>query len=125
MKKKYDIDESRVLESLSQKIKIPTISYPDSKRINKKAFSDFKTHLKDRYPLIYENAIYKEIGTGVLYHIKGEKSEDPTVLMAHFDVVPAEGNWTFEPFSGDIDDSYIHGRGTLDTNCSGIAVMES
>jgi carboxypeptidase PM20D1 len=125
MKKKHEIDESRVLESLSQKIKIPTISYPDSKRINKKAFSDFKTHLKERYPLIYEKAIYKEIGSGVLYHIKGEKSEDPTVLMAHFDVVPVEGNWSFEPFSGDIDDTYIHGRGTLDTKSSLNAVMEA
>ena len=52
MKKKYDIDQLRVLESLSQKIQIPTISYLDSKKINKKAFSDFKEHLKSRYPLI-------------------------------------------------------------------------
>lgn len=125
MKKKHEIDESRVLESLSQKIKIPTISYPDPKKINKKAFLDFKAHLKERYPLLYEHATYKEIGTGVLYHIKGEKSEDPTVLMAHFDVVPVEGNWTFEPFSGEIDDTFIYGRGTLDTKSSLNAVMEA
>ncbi len=125
MKKKYEIDEIHVLESLSQKIKIPTISYLDSKRIDKKAFLDFKQHLKDRYPLINETATYKEIGTGVLYHIKGEKQDEPTVLMAHFDVVPVEGNWTFEPFCGDIDQSHIYGRGTLDTKSSLNAVMEA
>ncbi len=124
MKKKYEIDESKVLESLSQKIKIPTISYQDSKRINKRAFNDFKAHLKERYPLINEQATYLEIGSGVLYHIKGEKQDEPTVLMAHFDVVPVEGNWTFEPFSGEIDDSFIYGRGTLDTKSSLNAVME-
>lgn len=125
MKKKHEIDEVRVLESLSQKIKIPTISYLDPKRVNKKAFLNFKQHLKDRYPLINERATYKEIGTGVIYHIKGKKQDEPTVLMAHFDVVPVEGNWTFEPFCGDIDQSHIYGRGTLDTKSSLNAIMEA
>lgn len=125
MKKKYDIDQLRVLESLSQKIQIPTISYLDSKKINKKAFSDFKEHLKSRYPLINEQATYIEIGTGVLFHIKGDSSDEPTVLMAHFDVVPVDGKWTFEPFSGTIDEKYVYGRGTLDTKNSLNAIMES
>ena len=125
MKKKYDIDQLRVLESLSQKIKIPTISYLDSKKIDQKAFSDFREHLRSRYPLINEQATYKEIGTGVLFHIKGDSNEEPTVLMAHFDVVPVDGKWTFDPFSGDIDEKYVYGRGTLDTKNSLNAVMES
>ncbi len=125
MRKKYDIDELRVLESLSQKIKIPTISYLDSKMVDQKAFKSFKEHLKNRYPLINEHATYKEIGTGVLFHIKGESDEEPTVLMAHFDVVSVEGNWTFDPFGGDIDETYVYGRGALDTKSSLNAIMES
>lgn len=125
MRKKYEIDEAKVLKALSDKIKIPTISYPESKKVDKQAFKDFKNHLKESYPLLNEQATYKEIGTGVLYHIKGLKQDEPTVLMAHFDVVPVEGNWSFEPFSGKMDETYIYGRGTLDTKSSLNAILEA
>ena len=125
MKKRFNIDEKRILESLSMKIKIPTVSYIDNHKINQKAFSDFKKHLKERYPLINQHATYKEIKTGVLYHIKGKSNEEPTVLMAHFDVVPAKGKWSFDPFCGTIDEKYVYGRGTLDTKNSLNAIMEA
>ena len=125
MKKKFEIDEQRVLESLSEKIKMPTISYLDGRKINQQAFKDFKLHLKSRYPLINKHADYHEIGTGLMFKLNGKSSEEPTVLMAHFDVVPVEGKWSFEPFSGDIDDHYVYGRGTLDTKHSLNAIMES
>lgn len=125
MKKKYNLDEKRVVNNLSKKIKIPTISYIDQSKINQKAFIDFKHHLKTTYPLIIEQSTYHEIGTGVMFHIKGQRDDEPTVLMAHFDVVPVDGNWTFEPFSGDIDESYVYGRGTLDTKHSLNAIMEA
>ncbi len=125
MKKKYSIDEKRVIENLSEKIKIPTISNLDSKKIDHHAFTAFKEHLKTHYPLINEQSTYQEIGTGVMFHIKGLSNEEPTVLMAHFDVVPVDGKWTFEPFGGDVDESYVYGRGTLDTKHSLNAVMEA
>jgi carboxypeptidase PM20D1 len=125
MKKKYSIDEKRVIENLSEKIKIPTISNLDSKKIDHHAFTAFKEHLKTHYPLITEQSTYQEIGTGVMFHIKGLSNEEPTVLMAHFDVVPVDGKWTFEPFSGDVDESYVYGRGTLDTKHSLNAIMEA
>jgi carboxypeptidase PM20D1 len=125
MKKKYSIDEKRVIENLSEKIKIPTISNLDSKKIDHHAFTAFKEHLKTHYPLINEQSTYQEIGTGVMFHIKGLSNEEPTVLMAHFDVVPVDSKWTFEPFGGDVDESYVYGRGTLDTKHSLNAVMEA
>ena len=125
MKKKYSIDERRVIENLSEKIKIPTISNLDSKKIDHHAFTAFKEHLKTHYPLINEQSTYQEIGTGVMFHIKGLSNEEPTVLMAHFDVVPVDGKWTFEPFGGDVDESYVYGRGTLDTKNSLNAIMEA
>jgi len=125
MKKKYSLDDKKIIESLSKKIKIPTISYLDQKKINQQAFADFKNHLKIDYPLINEHGTYQEIGTGVMFHIKGQNNEEPTVLMAHFDVVPVTGNWTFEPFSGHIDETHVYGRGTLDTKNSLNAIMEA
>jgi acetylornithine deacetylase/succinyl-diaminopimelate desuccinylase-like protein len=39
----------------------------------------------------------------------------PLLLLSHLDVVPASpGGWTHDPFSGDLADGYVWGRGALD-----------
>jgi acetylornithine deacetylase/succinyl-diaminopimelate desuccinylase-like protein len=40
---------------------------------------------------------------------------DPLLLLSHLDVVPADpAGWSHDPFSGDVADGYVWGRGTLD-----------
>jgi len=47
----------------------------------------------------------------------------PVLLSNHMDVVQAvASDWTFDPFSGEIADGYVYGRGTLDMK--GMAIME-
>src|SRR6478609_9211447 len=47
--------------------------------------------------------------------LKGDGSARPILLMSHLDVVPVEPEfWTHPPFSGDIVDSYVWGRGATD-----------
>jgi acetylornithine deacetylase/succinyl-diaminopimelate desuccinylase-like protein len=47
----------------------------------------------------------------------------PLLLLAHLDVVPADAErWTRDPFSGDIADGYVYGRGAVDMK--GMAAME-
>ena len=47
-------------------------------------------------------------------------------IMAHYDVVPAEeSEWDFDPFSGEMKDGFICGRGSLDTKCTLCSVMAS
>ena len=59
----------------------------------------------------------------VLARMPGEGSKQPLLLLAHLDVVPADpNNWSVEPFSAEIKDGYIWGRGTLDTK--GLVAME-
>lgn len=36
------------------------------------------------------------------------------LYLSHSDVVPAGDDWDFEPFSGEIKDGVVHGRGALD-----------
>ena len=55
------------------------------------------------------------------------RAEDPTdkpvLLSSHMDVVQAvASDWTFDPFSGEIADGYVYGRGTLDMK--GMGIME-
>ncbi len=122
---KVDIDQEKVIENLRKKIKIPTVSYNDHLKINQTAFNDFKDLLKTDYPHIKESSTYTEIGTGVLFHIKGKSSDKPMVLMAHFDVVPVSDGWSVDPFEAIVKDGYLYGRGTLDTKVTVNAIMES
>src|SRR5215212_9756968 len=47
----------------------------------------------------------------------------PLLISNHMDVVQAvAADWTFDPYSGEIADGYIYGRGTLDDK--GMGIME-
>jgi carboxypeptidase PM20D1 len=125
MKKKHDIDEKRVVESLSKMIQFKTISNANKDLIDQDEFSKFRAFVKDRYPIIFSQAEYSEHYMGMLIKIKGTSSEFPVVFMSHYDVVPINGTWNEDPFSGRINDKTVYGRGTLDTKSSLNAVMES
>jgi acetylornithine deacetylase/succinyl-diaminopimelate desuccinylase-like protein len=47
--------------------------------------------------------------------LPGRGTAPPLLLQGHIDVVPVTGqNWTHDPFSADLADGFIWGRGTLD-----------
>ena len=125
MKKKHEIDEKRVVESLSKMIQFKTISSNDKSNEDENEFTKFRAFIKERYPLILEHAEYSEHERGMLFKIKGESAEFPTVLMSHYDVVPVNGDWVHDPFSGLISDTTVYGRGALDTKSNLNAVVES
>lgn len=55
--------------------------------------------------------------------IKGTGRRKPLVLLSHLDVVAANpGQWTRDPFAGEVADGYVWGRGALDMK--GMLVME-
>ncbi len=57
----------------------------------------------------------------VLCHVGGT-GEPGLVLIHHMDVVPARAEeWSVPPFSAEIRDGYMYGRGTLDTKGLGVA----
>jgi carboxypeptidase PM20D1 len=120
MRKKHEIDEQHAIHSLSEMIRFKTIT-----NINPEEFRRFKDYLLSRFPFIAKSAEIKEISTGILFKIIGKSDEQPVVLMAHFDVVPASGSWQEDPFSGLIDQSTVYGRGALDTKSSLNAIMEA
>jgi acetylornithine deacetylase/succinyl-diaminopimelate desuccinylase-like protein len=56
--------------------------------------------------------------------LQGAGTAPALLMQGHIDVVPAEGRWAHEPFSGEIADGYVWGRGALDMK-SGVAMMIS
>merc|ERR1712142_950929 len=106
------------------------ISYRDERDQNLSTRVLFAQFLKDRFPLTHNSSsnVSREVigGASLLYEIKGsDKSLKPYLLIAHMDVVPVENveRWEKKPFGGEIDDEYIHGRGTLDVKSAVIGLL--
>ena len=54
---------------------------------------------------------------------KGEQADETMGMLAHLDVVPEGEGWEHGPFSGDIEDGYIWGRGSMDDKGPLVAVL--
>ena len=53
--------------------------------------------------------------------LTGKGNAKPIILLNHMDVVPAEASkWSVPPFSGEVRNGYLYGRGTLDMKGMGI-----
>ncbi len=98
---------------LAKMIQYETVSYrgkPDPEK-----FRGFHEVLAELFPNVFANLEKIEIDGNLMMKWKGtDESLEPIIMISHQDVVPAEGEWTHEPFSGDICDGKIYGRGTGD-----------
>lgn len=119
-------DPDRAMElakKLSRMVQYDTVSVPDTDQREK--FLGFHNVLEELFPLVHERLEKTEIDGNLLFFWKGKSSEKPLVLMSHQDVVPAEGEWKHAPFSGDIENGLVWGRGTSDTKCSVMALFQA
>lgn len=116
-----------IYQHLSEMIRIPTVSYFEKSQESEAAFEAFEAYLKATYPLLFAKARFEKIGRrGFLFTLEGVSDEAPSVLMAHYDVVPADASeWAVAPFSGLIKDDCLWGRGALDTKGTLAAILEA
>ncbi|MEA5049579.1 MAG: M20 family peptidase [Eubacteriales bacterium] len=121
------VDEQKAVSDLQEMIRCKTVSYYDDSKIDKAEFEKFRALLRRLFPTVFQKASYEELGvSGVLFSLKGKSSEKPAVFMAHYDVVPVnEEGWSKPAFDGVIEDGVLWGRGTLDTKCTLLGVMEA
>ena len=121
-----DPDPERAMDyarKLSAMVRYDTVSVPGADQREK--FLGFHKVLDELFPLVHKKLEKAEIDGNLLYYWKGEQSDRPLVLMSHQDVVPAEGVWEHEPFSGDIGNGKVWGRGASDTKCSLMAFFQA
>ena len=117
-KKLYELVESRrdqLLEVCSDLIRIPSVNPPgDVEDIVSYIAKFLETHdIRCRVVRPVESA------PNIIAELGDPSSGKKLILNGHCDVVPV-GNldkWDFDPFSGEIRDGKIHGRGASDMKC--------
>ena len=111
----------RYAQTLAAMIRRETISSPGAESDPK--FGEFRDLLGELFPHIFGACEVRRFPNGITLHWKGaDAAKQPVLFMNHHDVVEASAGWTHPPFSGEIADGRLWGRGTLDDK-SGLWAM--
>ena len=103
----------RYAQTLAAMIRRETISSPG--REDDPKFEEFRDLLAQLFPHIFGACEVRRFPNGIVLHWKGADAlKSPVLFMNHHDVVEASDGWTHAPFSGEIADGRLWGRGTLD-----------
>ena len=121
------LNRDKIVADMADMIRCKTVSHRDHELEDPAEFEKFQQLLQQRFPLIHRQCRLEHLGrNGLLYHLSGRRSDAPSVMMAHYDVVPAEETgWEKPPFDAVIEDGVMWGRGTLDTKSTLCGVMEA
>ena len=110
-------------EKLSKMVQMETISDRADSDISK--FRAFHVLLEELFPRVFAACEKVEIDGNLLLKWRGKSDKDPILLMSHMDVVEANGDWKYPPFSGTIAEGKVWGRGSADTKCSLMAFLQA
>src|SRR5688572_20873211 len=96
------------------------------------AFARFPELLVELYPRVHATLELEHlVGPGLLYRWPGRTTGDALILMAHWDVVPAdEEGWTHEPFDAALTtdpqgERRVWGRGAIDDKGALAGILEA
>jgi carboxypeptidase PM20D1 len=123
-------NDSLLAAHLAGAIRIPTISMQDS-GLALVPMRALHAYLAQSYPRTYQTLAHEVVDSAsLLFKWAGTDSTlEPIVMMSHMDVVPveagSESGWAHPPFSGDIADGFVWGRGSLDDKVGVLASLEA
>ncbi|MEM9453047.1 MAG: M20 family peptidase [Myxococcota bacterium] len=125
------VDPALAAERLATAVRIETITPDPAHPERVEAMEALHAYLEREFPRVHQ-AMEREVVSelSLLYRWPGsDPAAEPILLLAHMDVVPVEpgteGDWTRPPFSGDIVDGVIWGRGTMDDKAGVIGLMSA
>ena len=107
--------QERYIENFRRLIRCETVSDPECGSPPEN-FEKFRELLWEMFPNIRQACELEMVDGAMLLKWKGsDVTKMPVLFMNHHDVVPAKAeDWKYPPFSAEIADGKIWGRGTLD-----------
>ena len=102
---------------LSDLIKIQSVNPPGGEI----AVAEYLKKLFDNYNIPNE-IIEPATGRASFIATLGD-GEKKLLYLSHADVVPSSDGWDFPPFSGEIKNGFVYGRGAID--CKGLVAIEA
>ncbi|MCP4458628.1 MAG: M20/M25/M40 family metallo-hydrolase, partial [Cytophagales bacterium] len=136
--KQIDVEAIETIEVSDQAIarfqgalRFPTISNMDSADFDSIPFINQIKYIKETYPLV-DSLLTLEIvgGYTMLYSWVGSDVDKlPALIYSHYDVVPVDSatitDWEAPPFSGEVKNGSIYGRGAIDDKVGVFGTLEA
>lgn len=113
--------EKRIARALSLAVQKPTVaSGPDT------PFFELHTVLRELFPLVFSRGEWRTVQQrALLGRVPGQENGKPLLFLSHMDVFPIRtpDKWTVGPFSGEVRDGFVYGRGAVDMKGHLIALL--
>ena len=125
------LDEQGAASRLAEAVRLRTVSSRDNALLNADQFRQFHALLQSRFPKVHATLKREVVADlSLLYTWPGSNPKaKPLLLLAHQDVVPVapgtEGDWQMAPFSGEIKDGFVWGRGSWDDKGNLLSQLEA
>ncbi|WP_100415486.1 M20/M25/M40 family metallo-hydrolase [Mumia flava] len=107
---------AEVVEICRNLIRIDTTNVGDDTGPGERKAAEYVAELLEEVGIATEIVEITPGRTNLVARWEGtDPSLPPLLLHGHLDVVPAQASdWRYDPFSGEIDGGYLHGRGAVD-----------
>ncbi len=123
IQKQPDERDFSYAERLGSMIRCETISSRDDPG-REKFYALHKT-LEELFPHLHVACEKHDFSGSLLFKWPSAGKAAPILLMSHQDVVEAGGSWQHPPFSGEVVDGKVWGRGTVDTKGNLFCMMQA
>ncbi len=126
-REEVSFDGDKAIEALQKLIRCRTVSYYDPAMEDDGEFEKLIALLPELYPHVAATCSLTRLpDRALLFRWEGKGHDEPSVMMAHYDVVPVEEeNWEKPPFEAIIEDGVLWGRGSLDTKVTFNAILSA
>lgn len=125
------VDEAGAASRLGEVVRLRTLSSRDDAALGADQFLQLHALLQQRFPKLHAVLKRETVGDlSLLYTWPGSNPKaKPILLMAHQDVVPVapgtDKDWVSAPFSGEVKDGFVWGRGAWDDKGNLMAQLEA
>lgn len=121
LEKKVASYQSDIVSSLQEIIKIKSVESQAKKGM---PFGEGIDNCLRKFLEIAEQLDLKtEYVDGYAGHVEIGQGEEIFGILCHLDVVPEGSNWTYPPYSAEIHDGKMYGRGTIDDKGPAVASL--